>query len=67
MQPPAEQPRPEEDCSLPRPAEVAGIAPPSDLTTAQLAELADEGKQAEYRRQFLLQVERRRGCPGCGD
>ena len=41
-------------------------AVPLDLTAAQLAELTDQAKQAEYRRQFQLQMDRR-GCPGCGD
>jgi len=36
------------------------------LTAEQLAELTDEGKQAEYQRQFSLQ-QQRRACPGCGD
>lgn len=39
----------------------------TDLTRAQLAELQDEEKQAEYRRQYLRQVELRRGCEGCGN
>lgn len=39
---------------------------PQDLTAAELAELQDQAKQAEYRRQFQLQMDRR-GCPGCGE
>jgi hypothetical protein len=38
----------------------------ADLSAAQLAELTDEAKQAEYQRQFELQM-RRRHCPGCGE
>jgi len=38
-----------------------------ELTTAQLADLTDESKQAEYRKQYLLQLAQRRGCIGCGD
>jgi hypothetical protein len=63
MQPAAERPRPEEDCPLPQPAEAAGISPSSDFTQTQLSELANEGKQAEYRRQYLLQVERAVAVP----
>jgi len=37
-----------------------------DLSAAQLAELGDEARQAEYQRQFELQM-RRRYCPGCGE
>lgn len=46
---------------------IAAPRVPDDLSAAQLAELEDEGKQAEYRRQYLLQLAQRRGCPGCGD
>lgn len=37
-----------------------------DLTNEQLAELNDQKKQAEYRREYLAQL-RRRACPGCGE
>ena len=36
------------------------------LTNEQLAELNDQEKQAEYRREYLAQL-RRRACPGCGE
>lgn len=45
------------------PSETPSSGP--DLTAAQLAELSDEAKQAEYRRQFELQMSRRE-CPECG-
>lgn len=38
----------------------------TDLTTAQLSNLADADKQTEYLRQFHLQMKRRE-CPGCGE
>lgn len=38
----------------------------ADLSAAQLADLADEAKQAEFQRQFELQMQRRH-CPGCGE
>jgi hypothetical protein len=48
----------------------SGPAQPSDvqgdLSAAQLASLSDEAKQAEYHRQYLLQMQRR-SCPACGD
>jgi len=47
-----------------KPAEAAGS--PSELSAAQLAELNDEARQAEYQRQFRLQIQRR-GCAGCGE
>lgn len=37
-----------------------------DLSAAQLGELKDEATQTEYRRQYLLQLDRRR-IPGCGE
>ena len=48
---------------------VAATLPPAesaDLSAAQLADLADVEKQAEYLRQFWLQ-QQRRACPECGD
>ncbi len=36
------------------------------LTPEQLADLADESKQAEYNRAYEEQ-QRRRACPECGD
>lgn len=53
----------------PIPGSDAGDAaklPPVELTPEQQAALADEAKQAEYRRQFEIQ-QRRRSCPECGD
>ena len=47
-----------------KPAEAAGSTP--ELSAAQLAELNDEARQAEYQRQFRLQIQRR-GCAGCGE
>ena len=38
----------------------------ADLTNEQLAELHDQEKQAEYRREYLAQLQRR-ACPGCGE
>lgn len=46
------------------PATAAGSPP--ELSAAQLAELSDDARQAEYQRQFRLQMQRR-GCTGCGD
>jgi hypothetical protein len=37
-----------------------------DLSATQLGELMDEATQTEYRRQYLLQLDRRR-IPGCGE
>jgi hypothetical protein len=59
-QPPAPQ-QPAALTSLEQP-----VDPAPDLATAQLTELDDEARQAEYRRQFLIQMQRR-SCPGCGD
>ena len=69
MRQPADQPAPEEQETAPAPTPAAATDTngPADLSAAQLVELQDEGKQAEYRRQYLLQLEQRRGCPGCGD
>jgi hypothetical protein len=36
------------------------------LTSEQLAEVNDQQKQAEYRREYLAQLQRR-ACPGCGE
>lgn len=36
------------------------------LESAELAQLADPEKQAEYRREYLAQL-KRRACPGCGE
>ncbi len=36
------------------------------LDLAELAQLADPEKQAEYRREYLAQL-KRRACPGCGE
>lgn len=36
------------------------------LSEAQLAELSDAGKQAEYLQEYLAQL-RRQACPGCGE
>lgn len=46
---------------------LAADRPATDLSAAQLLELQDDAKQTEYRRLYLLQLEQRRGCPGCGD
>lgn len=69
MRQPADQPAPEEPETAPAPTPAAATDAngPTDLSAAQLVELQDEWKQAEYRRQYLLQLEQRRGCPGCGD
>lgn len=57
--------------AAPEPAQpqcrVAGDQPSTDLSAAQVLELQDDAKQTEYRRLYLLQLEQRRGCPGCGD
>ncbi|MEX2171071.1 MAG: hypothetical protein WD851_17260 [Pirellulales bacterium] len=36
------------------------------LESAELAQLTDPEKQAEYRREYLAQL-KRRACPGCGE
>ena len=38
----------------------------TQLSDHQLVDLSDEAKQAEYRRAYDLQIQRR-ACPGCGD
>jgi hypothetical protein len=38
----------------------------ASLTNEQLAEISDQEKQAEYRREYLAQLQRR-ACPGCGE
>jgi hypothetical protein len=38
-----------------------------EITAAEIFELSDEATQIEYRRQYLIQLERRSGCRGCGD
>lgn len=77
MRQPAERAQSEQQESVPSHApalatdmnaeSIAAPRVPDDLSAAQLAELQDEGKQAEYLRLYLLQLAQRRGCPGCGD
>lgn len=56
---------------VPFPAKHDSSTPPTangnaSLTNEQLAELSDQDKQAEYRREYLAQLQRR-ACPGCGE
>lgn len=46
----------------PAPADAAKPA----ISPHDLEQLADPGKQAEYRRAYLAQL-RQRACPGCGE
>jgi len=48
------------------PEPTSGEDKAADLTSEQLQILNNEATQAEYRRQFQLQMKRRE-CPGCGE
>lgn len=66
-QPAHEGKRSVEDSPPPPPLATDQRAAAAELTSGQMADLADESKQAEYRRQYLVQLAQRRGFIGCGD